>query len=294
MAYLAHVAVIVLIGYVIAAAADLVIGRSGILCLAPAVFWGCGAYAAAIAQNDHGASLLAGIVIGGLAGIASGCAVGFAVTLLRGDRLAIATFACQLIFLGVLNNSTRWTGGPGGINSIGRDSTASQILQGPAQWILVILPIAVTVAWLTKRMAASPIGRVWTAIREDEKLLVAMGRDTVRFKLEAFGLSGFASGVAGAVYANYITFIDPTGFDVGQSVLILSMVIVGGPATLLGPLVGATLLLGVPELLRLGVSSGPIGANVRQILYAVLLLWAIVNRPRPSSPARRDDGVSLC
>lgn len=107
----------------------------------------------------------------------------------------------------------------------------------------------------------------------------AVGKNTLRFKVTAFAVSAVLAALAGSLYAHYVTYIDPTSFTVTESILVLSMVIIGGAGSLWGPMVGAIVLVMLPEALRfLGLPSS-VAANLRQIVYGVLLVVMIMIRP---------------
>jgi len=126
----------------------------------------------------------------------------------------------------------------------------------------------------------SPFGRVLKGLREDEVFTQSLGKNVTRHKLAAFLIGGALAGVAGALYAHYVSFIDPTSFTVGESIFMLTIVIVGGTGSIIGSVVGAELLVIVPEALRfLGVPSA-IAANLRQILYGALLIAFMLLRPQ--------------
>jgi branched-chain amino acid transport system permease protein len=126
----------------------------------------------------------------------------------------------------------------------------------------------------------SPFGRILRSIREDEIASQALGKDTARYKLIVFMIGAFFAGIAGSLYAHYITFIDPSSFTVMESITILLMVIFGGMGSIPGSIVGATVLVVLPELLRfLGMPSS-IEAPTRQMIYGLLLVILMIKRPQ--------------
>jgi branched-chain amino acid transport system permease protein len=136
------------------------------------------------------------------------------------------------------------------------------------------------VALVVRRMVRSPYGRVLRAIREDEILARAAGKNVTRFLVSAFAVSAVGASASGAVYAHYMTFIDPSSFGVMESVLILSAVIIGGAGSRWGPLAGATVLVVLPEILRFVGMASYAAACLRQVLYGVLLVAFVVWHPR--------------
>jgi branched-chain amino acid transport system permease protein len=126
----------------------------------------------------------------------------------------------------------------------------------------------------------SPFGLALNAVREDEVAAMALGKNVRSLRIRAFAISAGGAGLAGAMYAHYVTFIDATSFTFTESVYILSLVIVGGVATTRGPVIGAVLLVTIPEMLRfVGFSSG-VDSNLRQLIYGLLLIIFAMTRPR--------------
>jgi branched-chain amino acid transport system permease protein len=138
-----------------------------------------------------------------------------------------------------------------------------------------------TVAYLiVDRISSSPFGRVLRAIREDETFAQSLAKNTTAYKVTAFCVSAALAASAGSLYAHYVTYIDPTSFTVMESILVISMVIIGGAGSRWGPLIGAIALVTFPELLRLVGLPASVAANLRQILYGSLLVVMMMLRPR--------------
>jgi branched-chain amino acid transport system permease protein len=126
----------------------------------------------------------------------------------------------------------------------------------------------------------SPFGRILRSIREDEIASQALGKDTVKHKLLVFIIGAFFAGIAGSLYAHYITFIDPSSFTVMESIAILLMVIFGGMGSIQGSIVGAVILVIVPELLRFFGMPSSIAAPMRQMIYGLVLVLLMIKRPQ--------------
>jgi len=132
---------------------------------------------------------------------------------------------------------------------------------------------------VTSRIVLSPFGRVLKAIREDEIFAKASGKNVAAYKVIVFVTGAGMAAMAGVIYAYYISFIDPTSFTVMESIFIISIVIIGGAGSLLGPIVGATVLIVLPELLRLMGLPSSLAANLRQIIYGALLVICMIWKP---------------
>ncbi len=126
----------------------------------------------------------------------------------------------------------------------------------------------------------APFGRVLRAIREDEVLANSMSKNTLGYKVSVLAIGAALAALAGSLYAHYISYIDPSGFTVMESILIVSMVIIGGAASPWGPLIGAIALVSLPEILRFVGFPTAIAANVRQIVYGTALVLTVIYRPQ--------------
>jgi branched-chain amino acid transport system permease protein len=280
MDYLLHILIVVAIFTVLAASLDLLAGHTGLLSIAHAAFYGLGAYSSALLAVRWGV----GFGVGVLGGIVVAALISFIVSLpslrLHDDYFVIATFGFQMILFSVFNNWMELTRGPLGIPGIPQPVIFGWHVDTHAEFLALsafFAAIAYLVVW---RITSSPFGRVLHAIREDEVFAKAHGKNTLYSKVTAFAVSAALAAMAGSLYAHYITYIDPTSFTVMESILIISMVIIGGAGSLWGPLVGAFVLVTLPEALRfIGLPSAA-AANLRQIIYGSLLVIMMMFRPR--------------
>jgi branched-chain amino acid transport system permease protein len=126
----------------------------------------------------------------------------------------------------------------------------------------------------------APFGRLLRAIREDELAVAAAGKSVLRAKVSAAALAGAFAGTAGGLYATFLSFIDPSSFDLDASILLLTMVVVGGARTLAGSIIGPFLLLALPQILTLVDIPTTVAAAARQLLYGVLLIAFMMFRPQ--------------
>jgi branched-chain amino acid transport system permease protein len=145
--------------------------------------------------------------------------------------------------------------------------------------VLVGIMCALTL-WISGRIVRSPFGRVLKAIREDEVFAQAAGKNIASYKVLVFIIGAGMAATAGVMYAHYISFVDPTSFTVMESIFIISIVIIGGSGSLWGPVVGAVVLVVLPELLRFVGLPSSTAANLRQIIYGLLLVAFMMWRPK--------------
>jgi branched-chain amino acid transport system permease protein len=280
MEFALHVLITITIYTVLAVSLDLLVGHTGLVSLSTAALYGIGAYTSAILTSTIGLPFLWGMLGGVACAALLSLPIGWSALRLRDDYFVMATFAFQMIIFDIFNNSLRLTRGPLGISNIAHPSLAGWLIDSHARFLMLTAPAAVAAYLLLWRISASPFGRVLHAVREDSDFAESLGKDSHRFKLIIVLISGALAGLAGSFYAHYITYIDPSSFTVMESIAVLSMVIVGGAGTLWGPLLGATLLVSLPEVLRLVGLPDSVAANVRQILYGALLLFVLAKRHR--------------
>jgi branched-chain amino acid transport system permease protein len=201
---------------------------------------------------------------------------------LRGDYLAIVTLGFGEIIRIAANNLEGLTGGPRGISPIPHPEVGSlrwgTFTDNKYYWLL----LAFVVIWVCaiNLLNRSRIGRSWAAIREDETAAASMGVPVTRMKLTAFAIGACTAGVGGVIYAWQVNFINPPTFTVLQSILILSMVVVGGMGSIPGAIVGAGVVVLVPEIFR-GL------ADYRFFAFGLVLVLLMIFRPQGLWPSRR-------
>lgn len=280
MEYLLHILVFMAIYAIAGASFNLLVGYAGLFSLAHAGLFGIGAYTSALLTLRLGWSPLLAAMAGMLlAGVVS-AVVALPSLRVSGDYLVVTSFGIQILLYSLFLNWTSLTRGSMGLPGIPAASVLGMEARGPSGYLLAAaLAVAVTV-WALRRVVLGPFGRVLRALREDEVATAALGKDVYRFKVLAFVVAGMFAALAGSLYAHYVSFIDPYSFTLDESVFMLSIVIVGGTATLRGPLVGAVILVGVPELLRFLGLPESIAASIRQMFFGALLILFMRLRPQ--------------
>jgi branched-chain amino acid transport system permease protein len=280
MEYLVHILILICIYAILSVSLNLIAGYTGLLSIAHAAFYGVGAYVAALmALNLHSpflVNLICAVVLSGLLG----ALVGIPSLRIRDDYFVIATFAFQVITFSVLNNWVSFTGGPMGLPGIPQPSILGLQVSSSFGFLVFVGIFCVATLWISHRIVRSPFGRVLKAIREDEVFSQAAGKNVAAHKVLVFVIGAGMAAVAGVMYAHYISFIDPTSFTVMESIFIISIVIIGGSGSLWGPVVGAVVLVVLPEVLRFIGLPSSMAANLRQIIYGGLLVAFMMWRPR--------------
>ena len=296
---------------------NIVVGFAGLLDLGYIAFYAVGAYVYALLASPHfNLHLPFWIIlpIGALVACLFGVLLGAPTLKLRGDYLAIVTLGfgeIVRIFLNNLSQPVNITNGPQGISRIDpfrfgsfsfsqTETILGLVFSGPIKYYYLLLVLLLLVIVVNLRLQHSRIGRAWEAVREDEIAARAMGIDTTRIKLLAFAMGASFGGVAGGMFAAIQGFISPESFVLVESVMVLSMVVLGGMGNIWGVVLGAVLLSFVPEFLRYTVEplqKSLFGRSIiepeviRMLLFGLALVLMMLYRPAgllPSAVRKRE------
>jgi len=278
MDYLIHLAILICIYAILAQSLNLVFGFTGLFDLGHIAFYGIGAYTSSLLTLT-GVNFWLAFLAGGILAAVFGFLLGIPTLKLKGHFLAIATFGFGEIIRAVMLNWTKLTRGPLGLPGIPRPLLFGFKFSTSLSFLILIFAIAVILNFIIYQFMAKPFGRVLKAIREDEIAAQTLGRNTVQYKLIALTMGAFFAGLAGVFYAHYINFIDPSTFVLHEVVLIFLMVIMGGSGNFWGTIMGAALLVLLPEPLRFMQLPSSIVAPMRQIIYALLLIIIVIRYP---------------
>jgi branched-chain amino acid transport system permease protein len=296
---------------------NIVVGFAGLLDLGYVAFYAVGAYTyALLASPQFGLHLPFWVILPIGAAIAAlfGVLLGAPTLKLRGDYLAIVTLGfgeIVRIFLNNLSRPVNITNGPQGIAridpftldgfSFGSYETFLGLeFSGPIKYYYLLLAVALGIIVVNLRLQNSRVGRAWEAIREDEVAARAMGIDTRNLKLLAFAMGASFGGVAGGMFSAIQGFISPESFVLVESIMVVSMVVLGGMGNIWGVILGAVLLSFVPEILRWTVTPvqealfGRMLVEpevIRMLLFGLALVLVMLFRPAgllPSAVRKRE------
>ena len=248
--YFLDVAVLVGIYVVLALGLNVVVGFAGLLNLGFVAFYAIGAYTYALLNTEYGIGFWPALPFSLVLTTVAGFILAIPALRLRGDYLAIVTLGFGEITRLILNNWDSLTRGPNGISGIAPPVIMSISLGKLSHYYYLVLFFVVLTIFITKRVYSSRIGRAWIAIREDEIAAAVMGINNTMYKLYAFAFGAFWAGLAGALFAGKMQFVSPESFTFMESVLILCMVILGGIGSISGVVLGAFILVLLPEILR--------------------------------------------
>ncbi len=254
---------------------NIVVGLAGLLDLGYVAFYAVGAYSYALLHIHFGLGFWLCLPIGAGLAMMFGIVLGFPVLRLRGDYLAIVTLGFGEIIRLVLENWNDFSYGPSGIANIPRPGLFGIHLtlhQSLIYIYFIMLAMVVFTIFVVRRLQNSRMGRAWIALREDEVACQATGIDKTRTKLSAFALGATWAGMGGVVFAAKTTFINPASFTIWESIMILCVVVLGGMGSILGVILGALILMLLPEYMRAF-------SEYRMLLFAAALVAMMVFRP---------------
>ncbi len=280
MEYLIHILIIAGIYVIFTLSLNLIVGYTGLAALGHIAFACVGAYTSSLLALNLGISPWIGLIAGAILASILGAIVAYPSLKLKGDYLALATFGLGVIVYSIAKNWVSLTRGPMGLPGIPSFSIFGYQISNVWSYLILVL-IFVFITYLAIRnITNSPFGRILKGIREDEIASQAMGKNINKYKLTVFIVGAFFAGIAGSLYAHYISFIDPSSFTIMESITVLLMVVFGGMGSLRGSIVGASLLVILPELLRFVGMPSSVAAPLRQMIYGLLLVIFMIWRPQ--------------
>ncbi len=271
--YVLRTSILVLLYVVLALSLNLVLGFAGQLSMGHSAFYAVGAYTTALLTVNFGVpfwlALLASALLAGMFGLL----LGIPTLRLKGDYLAITTIGFGEILRLVLINWTSLTRGPAGIPGIPSPSIFGFVISNNIGYFYIILALAFLTIFISLRLLNSRLGRGLIAVRDDEVAAESMGINPTYLKILAFVLGAAIAGLAGGFFASFIHYVNPDNFNYMESVVILTMVVLGGVGSVPGVIVGATVLAVLPEALR-NIST------YRYAIYGILLVLMMIIRPQ--------------
>jgi branched-chain amino acid transport system permease protein len=262
----------ILVFAIFALSLDLLVGHAGMPSLGHAAFFGAGAYAAGIVGQRLGTDQLV-VTLGAAAVVAAALALVIGALVVRSDGIffLMLTLALAQIVFAIAFQWTAVTGGSNGLAGVSRPTLAGLDFNAPDRMYVLVAAAFLAVTGLMWALGRSPYGRALTGIRENERRMRALGYDTTRLKLSAFVVAGAIAGVAGAMHAYSQRFVSPGDVGIGTSVQAFVMVLIGGAGTLVGPLLGAGVVLYIQRVLS---SAIPVAETVLGLVFIAFVLLA--------------------
>ena len=276
MDYLVTIAVLIAIYTILATSYNLVIGYGGLSTVAHPIFFAIGAYTTGLlAVHVPFIPPLGNVVLGMAAAVVASVLLAGSALRVSGDYLLIASLGFQLGLLQLLKN-LEFTGGPGGLSAI--PSTIVGPMRGPI-FLAICGAAALACVFAVRAIVNGPYGRAISAMRDEELAFTALGRNAMSMKIAIFAIGCGMAGGAGGLYAYYFQYLSPDQFDVLASAAILTLVVLGGMGTAFGPVVGAILLLAIPQAITFLQLPPSIMAPTQGIIFTVLVLLFLYLRP---------------
>ena len=270
--YIVYIGNLLLVFLILSLGLHVVIGEAGQFSLAHAAFYGIGIYTAGLVTNVYAPPFFVSLLAGGLLAAAVGFAIGFLSLRMRDIYLALSTFAFGEAMQWVFLNWTSLTGGPNGLAIKPTTILGTTILSDKAAFPVVAL-VALLFIVLVVGLHGSTLGRSFRAVRESEIAAAAVGIDVRRTKLLAFTISAFLAGSAGGLFTVFSTFIHPDSLGFQTTILVLTMVVVGGIGSVGGAIGGAVVFGLVSELLRQVPSY-------QEVIYGLILMLFMMYAPK--------------
>jgi len=284
MEYLYHILIFILLYAVIVQSLNLIKGYVGIISMCHAIFVGIGAYTAALIGTKLGYNFILSIVIGFFLAAVIGALLATPSLRVKNEYIIVFTIGFQMVMYEFMLTARGITEGQGGIPGIPPPSLFGFEFDTPLKYIPLSIAVTIFCFAIAWRIINSPFGRVLKAIREDEEACRAIGKNSLRFKVLVFAVGGGIAAIAGVIMAYYISFVSPFNFSVDVSIFIIVMVVLGGVANFWGPLVGAAVLVGLPEVLRFIPGAAGIIDAIREVLYGLILMLLMIFRPQGILP----------
>jgi branched-chain amino acid transport system permease protein len=292
MDYLLHILILILLYVMLSQSLVVVVGYSGMISLTQAGFYGIGAYTTALLSVNFGwpflVNLPVAIIISGL--------IAFVVSTIAlktvDDYFIIITLGIQIVIFSFMNNLMNVTNGPLGISGIPAIQILGIDFSSKISFLLLSVIFSALIYLLLRYFTQSPFGLVLRGLSEDEIFVKSMGKNVYAAKVISFTLGAMLASIPGVLYAHYVSFIDPSSFTVDESIFILSIVIIGGMRSLWGAAVAAAFLVILPEILRFVGMPNNVAANMRQIIYGIILVIVMFRKGKGFINKKSDRLVS--
>ncbi|HMK79826.1 MAG TPA: branched-chain amino acid ABC transporter permease [Xanthobacteraceae bacterium] len=278
--YILNLLILVSISGILAASLNFIIGYAGIYSMAHAAFFGVAAYAGALIALHLSPSLLVAIPVAMALCAALSLVISLPSLRVRGEYFVVASLGLQMIAFTVFSEWKDVTGGIGGLTGVPIATLFGFQLRTLESMFAVSLSCLALTAFVIYALVHTSFGRSLKAIRDNEVAAASFGKNPIVIKTIAVAISTAFCGVAGVLYAFHISFVNPESFTVDQSVFIMSMIIIGGTGTVLGPILGALIIHLLPAgLTYLTFLPARDLASLQQIIYGAAMVLLMIYRP---------------
>lgn len=275
MEYIVSLLVLIGLYIILASSFNLIIGFAGLISIAHPIFFALGAYTVGALSVQWGVHPVLAIAAGGAVALLASFMLSLPSLRISGDYLLITSIGFQLGLIEIIKNLD-FVGGASGLSGIPNivDNQRS------ATFAALSLLLALACVLVVRAVARGPYGRAIQAMRDDELAFSALGRNAMNIKMSIFALGSGMAGVAGGIYAYYYQYLTPDQFQILQSAMILTMVVVGGMGSVLGPVVGAVLLIVLPEAITFLNLPSELMGPLQGVIFTLLVLVFLFLRPQ--------------
>jgi branched-chain amino acid transport system permease protein len=279
-AYVVNLAILIGINAILAVTLNFILGYAGIFSIAHAMFFGVGAYTAALVAMKLGAGFIPATLAGMVASGVISLALALPALRVRGEYFVAASLGLQMLAVTIFSEWKPVTGGIGGVIGIPPASIMGFEFTDPLHFLALTLACLAFVVLVIRVLVRSSFGRSLKALRDDEVAASAAGKNVAVIKTLAVVVACSLAAIAGSLFAFYLNFINVESFVLDVSVQVMAMVIIGGTATLFGPIIGAILVLLLPALLSYLPYLPPteIG-SIQQVIYGLAMVLLMIFRP---------------
>ena len=263
---------------ILALSLNIILGHAGLFHMGHAAFYALGAYTTAIINTTYHIPIFWLLPVSGLVAGLAALVVARPIIHLRGDYLLIVTIGfVEIVRIALVNNVFGITGGSNGIFGISRPMFFGMKINTPGEFFYLIWGFAAATIFLFDRLEKSRFGRALNFLREDDVAAEGSGINTSHYKLIAFVIGAFWAGMVGNIFAAKMTIIAPESFNFWESVVLFMIVLLGGRGSIPGVILGAFLVLGLPELFRQF-------ATARMLIFGAFMVVMMILRPEGILP----------
>lgn len=280
MDYLIHLLILLSIYAILGISMNLLLGYTGLMSLTHASFFGIGAYVTALLLVNIKTGFLLSVLLGVIVAVPISLFLGLILDKFDKDDYMLVSLGLNAIMFGLFNNLYSLTNGALGISGIPRPLLFGIDFSSNSYFLLLALAFLTLTYLLSHYIVRTSFGRVLKTIREDENITRSFGFDTRYYKLTIYVIASAMAAIAGSLYSSYFSFIDPSTFGVTTSIMILSITVIGGLASLTGTLVGSLFFVLFPEFLRFIGFPSDAAFQLRQAVFGLIIILLMMFRPQ--------------
>lgn len=278
--YLLSVCTLIAIYSILSVGLGLLVGHTGIFSMAHAALFGVGAYTSAALTVKAGWGVLPALAAAVALAAVAGAVMAVPSLRVSGDYFIVASFALQVVASSVFHNWHSVTGGTGGIPGVLRPVVGGMDFSSDEAFLGLCVAVALVVIGVSAWLVRSPYGRMLHVVRDDELVAATLGKPVRLTKMSVTVLAGAFAGLAGVLYADYLMYLSPDAFEVAASVSIITMVVVGGMTSVPGTVIGAAVIVLLPEGLKELNLADSVAGPLQQVLFGLLLIALMFLRPQ--------------